>query len=97
MPQWDIWHILPQLELNLLAYSLLFNKVVCLDPRIAQCFELGAARPTGRATLAVPPDGGVARGIEIVHTVENTEANVPAPLIGRGLARGSAQQRREIH
>jgi hypothetical protein len=71
VPQWDIRYVLPQLELDLLAYLLLSNKVVCLDPRVAQRFELGAARPTGRATLAVPPDGGVARGIEIVHTIEN--------------------------
>src|SRR6516164_7437542 len=49
VPQWDIWHILLQLELNLLAYSLLFNKVVCLDPPSRSASSLGRSSPPYRA------------------------------------------------
>jgi putative pyrimidine permease RutG len=53
-----------------------------------------AARPPRRAALSVAPNGRVARGIEIVHTIENVEVDVPTALVRRSFARDAAHQRR---
>jgi len=44
--------------------------------------------------MTVAPDGCVARRIEIVHTIENVEVDIPAAPVRRRFARDAAQQRR---
>jgi hypothetical protein len=60
-------------------------------------FTLGAARPTRRAALSITPNGRVARRIEVVHTIDNVEVDIPTASVRRRLASDAAQQRREIH
>src|SRR6516162_4218298 len=85
VPQWDIWHILPQLELNLLAYSLLFNKVVCLDPPSRSASSLGLLGQPGMPLLPSPRMAVLPAGSKLYTPSRIPRRTFRPPLSGGAL------------